>query len=208
VTRLHDGRLQLRRARRGGIGFAGEQAFLRALAACGNIAMAAEAIGVAPANIYARRARCPVFRAEMDKAVRVAAERLEAALLERASASLEGAGADDLWGAEELPPLPEMNAEQAMMLLHLHRRREALGDEWGRYASRRRRGPLSSSEIAIERQIWWTVEMAKREAAAEREKRGVARVRHYERTGNWFLPGEEVEEALEGPVAPTRAGGR
>ncbi len=198
VTRMKDGTLQLRLARAGGIGFRAEQAFLRAYATCGNIAMAARAVGVAPKNVYARRRRCPVFKAEMEKARACASDRLHGALFSRMDEALMGEGADDLWGERELPPLPPMNVDQAMMLYRLIVRREALGEEWGRYASRRRRGPLSSKEIAIERQIWWTVELEKRAAQERRRARGVARARHYEETGNWFLPGEEVGEALEG----------
>ena len=198
LTRMKDGTLQLRLARPGGIGFRAEQAFLRALATCGNIAMAARATGVAPKNIYARRGRCPVFKAEMDKARACASDRLHDALFSRMDEALMGEGADDLWGQRELPPLPAMSVDQAMMLYRLMVRREALGEEWGRYASRKRRGPLSSNEIAIERQIWWTAEKERREAQERWRARGVARARHYEETGNWFLPGEEVGEALEG----------
>ncbi len=196
VTRLRDGRLQLRRAKAGGIGFRAEQAFLRALATCGNIAMAAEAVGVATRNIYARRARNPVFKAEMDKALGVATDRLETALVARALASRCGDGADDLWHEEELGPLPAMTFEQTMMLLELHGRRQALGDEFGRYATRKRRGPLSSAEIQLERQIWWTGEQERRRLDSLRRERAAARADEYERSGNWFLPGEEVPEAL------------
>lgn len=196
ITRMKDGRLQLRLARAGGIGFRAEQAFLRALATCGNIAMAARAVGVAPKNISARRRRNPLFKAEMDKARGMASDRLEWAVRERFEQAMDGSGPDDLWADAELPPLPPMTMDQALMLLRLYQRREALGDEWGRYATRKRRGPLSSNEIAIERRIWWITEQAQREAAAARVARGEARARRYEETGNWFLPGEEVPDAL------------
>ncbi|WP_166040969.1 hypothetical protein [Sphingosinicella sp. YJ22] len=196
VTRLKDGRLQLRRAKAGGIGFRGEQAFLRALATCGNISMAAQAVGVAATNIYARRGRNPVFKAEMDKALEVATERLEAALMERALASQCSDGADDLWLEEALGPLPAMTFEQAIMLLELHGRRQALGDEFGRYATRKRRGPLSSAEIQTERRIWFTLEKERRALDLVRRERAALRADEYEATGNWFLPGEEVPDAL------------
>lgn len=116
--------------------------------------------------------------------MRVASERIELALYERALALEAGEGADSVWDQEELPLLPPMTFEQASMLLHLARRREALGDHWGRLAARKRVGPPSSVEIGIERRIWW-----------EREQRRL-RGDHYEETGNWFLPGEEVADVL------------
>lgn len=196
VTRLKDGRLQLRRAKAGGIGFRGEQAFLRALATCGNISMAAQAVGVAVQNIYARRGRSPLFKAEMDKALAIASDRLERAANERANAALCGDGADDLWAEEEFGDLPVMTIDQLLMLLRAQWRRQALGDYWGRFAGRKRRGPLSSQEIAVERRIWWDDEEERRRVARMRRERAERRGEEYERTGNWFLPGEEVPEAL------------
>lgn len=204
ITRMKDGSLQLRLSRRGGIGFATERAFLRALATCGNMAMAARAVGVAARNIYARGERCPVFKAEMNKARGHASDRLHDVLFERLQEALAGEGAHDLWCEKEFSPLPPMTVDQALMLYRVMVRREALGEEWGRYASRKRRGPLSSNEIAIERRIWWTIEKGKRDAEAERIARGVARARHYEETGNWFLPGEEAGEALAPERGPSR----
>ena len=104
LTRLADGRLQLRLARAGGIGFRAEQTFLKALATCGNIAMAARAVGVAPRNIYARRARCPVFKLEMDAAADIASDRLEASLLERARGAFAGEGPDSIWSQDGPKP--------------------------------------------------------------------------------------------------------
>jgi hypothetical protein len=196
ITRMKDGSLQLRLARAGGIGFRAEQAFLRALATCGNIAMAARAVGVAPRNIYARRERCRVFKGEMDAARRIASERLEAALHGRALAALRGEGADDVWQEEEFAALPAMTIDQAMMLLRLHRRHDLLGDGWGRLGARKRRGPLSSEEIGIERRIWWTREQERERADALRREAALRRADRYERTGNWFLPGEQIPEAL------------
>jgi len=198
VTRLKDGRLQLRRAKAGGIGFRGEQAFLRALATCGNISMAAQAVGVAVQNIYARRGRSALFKAEMDKALAIASDRLERAANERANAALCGDGAGDLWVEEEFGALPVMTIDQLLMLLRAHWRRQALGDYWGRFAGRKRRGPLSSQEIAVERRIWWDDEEERRRVARMRRERAERRGEEYERTGNWFLPGEEVPEALRG----------
>jgi hypothetical protein len=196
VTRMKDGTLQLRLARRGGIGFRTEQAFLRAFATCGNVTMAARAVGVAPKNIDARRRRCPVFRAEMEKARAIASDRLERALNERSAAALCGDGADDLWLDEDFGALPAMTIDQCLMLFRQHRRHELLGEEWGRYAARKRRGPLSSNEIAIERRIWWEREQALRKVEAMKIERAARRAERYEETGNWFLPGEEVPDAL------------
>ncbi len=196
ITRMKDGTLQLRLARAGGIGFGAEQAFLRAFATCGNIAMAARAVGVAPKNVYARRRRCPVFRAEMEKARQIATDRLEQALNQRASEALCGNGADDLWLEEDFSALPAMTIDQCLMLLRLHQRRELLGHEWGRLGARKRRGPLSSNEIAIERQIWWAGEQQRHKIEAMKCERAPRRAERYERTGNWFLPGEEVPDAL------------
>lgn len=196
ITRLADGSLQLRRARRGGIGFRTEQAFLRAFATCGNIAMAARAVGVAPRNIYAKAGRCPLFKAEMDKARQIASDRLEQALNQRATEALCGNGADDLWLDEDFSALPAMTIDQCLMLLRQHMRRELLGDEWGRLATRKRRGPLSSQEIAIERRIWWEGEQARRRIEDMKRARAARRAEEYEATGNWFLPGEEVPDAL------------
>jgi hypothetical protein len=200
ITRMKDGRLQLRLVRAGGIGFRAEQAFLRALATCGNITMAARAVGVAPRNVLARRARNPLFKAEMDKARRLASDRLLLAANERARAALCGDGADDLWLEEDFAALPAMTIDQVLMLLRLHHRREALGDEWGRLGTRKRRGALSSNEIAIEREIWWHAEQERRRIEADKRERAARRGEEYERTGNWFLPGEEVADVL-GPKA-------
>lgn len=151
---------------------------------------------MAARNIYARRARDRVFRAEMDKARAIASDRLEGALHERATAALCGDGADDLWAEETLGGLPEMSVDQALMLLRFHMIRQALGDEWGRYATRKRRGALSSAEYGIERQIWWEGEQERRRLDEVRRKRAARRAKAYEKTGNWFLPGEKVPDAL------------
>lgn len=198
VTRLADGRLQMRLARAGGVGFHASQAFLRALATCGNIAMAARAVGVAPKNVYAMRARCPAFKAEMDAARKIASERLELAVLERSDAALSGHGPDSVWMDAEPGPLPPMSTEEMLMLLNLHRRWEALGDGWmGRLEARKRRGGRwSSAEWTIERDIWFAQQKERRAAQDKREARGIARGQAYEETGNWFLPGEVVPDAL------------
>jgi hypothetical protein len=89
-----------------------------------------------------------------------------------------------------------MTADQALLLLELHRRNAALGSEWTRLSKRKRRGPLSSEEIAIERRIYWHAEQRKREAQERRQARAAARADHYEQTGNWFLPGEPPVEGF------------
>ncbi|MDB5667984.1 MAG: hypothetical protein JWL74_934, partial [Alphaproteobacteria bacterium] len=155
-----------------------------------------QAVGVAARNVYARRARNALFKAEMDKALAIASDRLERAANERANAALAGDGADDLWSEEEFGELPVMTIDQVLMLLRAHMRREALGDEWGRLATRKRRGAMSSVEIGIERKIWRDGEKERRRVAEVRRVRAERRAREYEETGNWFLPGEEVPDAL------------
>jgi hypothetical protein len=191
LIRLKNGALQLRTARPGAIGLAAEQAFLRALAASANIRLAARAIGVAHSSIYARARRNPAFAAEMAEALALGLDRLELALQEQAEQALATGGANSLWrDGADTQPLTPMSADQAMLLLELHRRNAALGIEWTRLSKRKRRGPLSSEEIAIERRIYWHAEQRTREAQALRQARACARAGHYEQTGNWFLSGE------------------
>jgi hypothetical protein len=71
-----------------------------------------------------------------------------------------------------------------------------LGSEWTRLSKRKRRGPLSSEEIAIERRIYWHAEQRKREAQERRQARAAARADHYEQTGNWF-PGRRGRSGPE-----------
>jgi hypothetical protein len=78
----HRGRPQLRRAVSGCLTRAGLDAFLKTLAATGNIRFAAHSVGVAPSSIYYRRRRDPAFACDMDIALDAALANLELRLIE------------------------------------------------------------------------------------------------------------------------------
>ncbi len=84
------GRLQVRKAAKGGWTPAKRAAFLEHLAATCNIAASARAVGMAPRGAHALKARDAVFAADWAGAIEAAYETLEARLLAYALGEAEG----------------------------------------------------------------------------------------------------------------------
>ncbi|MBP2514337.1 hypothetical protein [Sphingomonas sp. PvP018] len=84
------GRLQVRKAARGGWTPAKRAAFLEHLAATCNIAASARAVGMAPRGAHALKARDAVFAADWARAIEAAYETLEVRLLAYALGDAEG----------------------------------------------------------------------------------------------------------------------
>ncbi|WP_156350129.1 hypothetical protein [Sphingomonas sp. Leaf20] len=84
------GRLQVRKAARGGWTPAKRAAFLEHLAGTCNIAASARAVGMAPRGAHALKARDAVFAADWAAAIEAAYETLEARLLAYALGEAEG----------------------------------------------------------------------------------------------------------------------
>ncbi len=84
------GRLQVRKAARGGWTPAKRAAFLEHLAATCNIAASARAVGMAPRGAHALKARDAVFAADWARAIEAAYETLEVRLLAYALGEVEG----------------------------------------------------------------------------------------------------------------------
>jgi hypothetical protein len=143
VTRLANGRLQLRAPGARRIGRAAQQAFLAALSATANIRLAARAAGFAHSSFYRLRDHNPAFAREMRWALQLGYERIELALLESfAPESARG----DAWRHNDPPPIPPMTAGEALQLLYLHQKEARLWAE--RPDRRRRRGETSDAYSA------------------------------------------------------------
>ncbi len=84
------GRLQVRKAAKGGWTPAKRAAFLEHLAATCNIAASARAVGMAPRGAHALKARDAVFAADWAGAIEAAYETLEVRLLAYALGDAEG----------------------------------------------------------------------------------------------------------------------
>ena len=82
VLGTYAGRPQLRRAAPGAMTRVGEQAFLTALAATGNIRLAARSIGIAHSSILHRRETRPGFARAMDEALHTATAMLQLRVIE------------------------------------------------------------------------------------------------------------------------------
>lgn len=119
LTVTSSGRVQLRRAVRGRLTPAAQQAFLAALSATANVRLSAAAAGFTHAAFYAAAKRDPAFAREWGLALKEGCQTLTAALL----SSFEPASHDhDDWRHNEPPAMPPMTATQALLLLSLHRR--------------------------------------------------------------------------------------
>lgn len=140
IIRTRGGRLQLRRARPGGLTRAAEQAFLAALGATANVRLSAAAAGFSHAAFYHRRRTSAGFAREMRLALEQGYERLEGALLESA---MPASYADDAWRHNDPPPLPPMSTAQALQLLYLHQKEARLWSEPDHI--KRRRGESSEA---------------------------------------------------------------
>jgi hypothetical protein len=173
VTRLANGRLQLRAPGARRIGRAAQQAFLAALSATANVRLAARAAGFAHSSFYRLRDHNPAFAREMRLALQLGYERIEMALIESfAPASAR----DDAWRHNNPPPIPPMTAAEAIQLLYLHQKEARL---WGERPDRRRRRGESSDAYCARLGRKWRAEKA------------------------WDREGYEVAEALrQGGEAP------
>ena len=120
--------LQVRRARPGHVTAKGEAAFLEALAATANIALAAEAVGVDPRAFYKRRAQSAEFARRMQDALAVGYEAVEFALLNTALRSL--ASDRGPAGEEGVGPVEpgRVSIDQAMTLVAQRNKTMAIGD--------------------------------------------------------------------------------
>ena len=185
VTRLKNGRLQLRLARPGRMTKAAEQAFFAALSASANVRLSAAAAGFAHSSFYARRRKQGAFAREMRLALAMGYERLEVALL---MAGAPDSHADDAWRRNDPPPIPPMTADQALQLLFLHEKSVRQG--WELPHRRRRRG--EPWETYTERlRAMWTAEKAR-----EAEDAALRRAAHFERSGDWRYEEERALPAL------------
>ena len=93
-----------------------EERFLATLAATCNVRAACAEVGMWPPSAYNHRKRWPAFAKRWDAAVEQGYCGLEMALIETGG---------NLFSAPELPadaPIREMNAAQAIHLLHMHKR--------------------------------------------------------------------------------------
>lgn len=92
-----------------------EQRFLATLGATCNVKAACAEAGMTAASAYTHRKRWPGFERRWDEAIETGYARIEIALLESACGLLS---------AHEPPavaPMPDMTAEQALQLLHMHK---------------------------------------------------------------------------------------
>ncbi|MCW3847510.1 hypothetical protein OF829_09665 [Sphingomonas sp. LB-2] len=192
ITRTASGRLQLRLSPPDRMTRAATQAFLTALAATANVRLSAAAAGYAHTSIYARRKADPAFARQMDEARRIGLERLEAAMLEAATAAQDAEGPDAAWQHSlDANPIPPLTAAQAMQLLARHKRNEQ-HDEVD--AIMRRRIPWELKRELLQARL----EREKREEkqADARHARARSRAKRYETTGNWRRPNEPAPIVL------------
>ena len=160
------GRLQVRKAAKGGWTPAKRAAFLEHLAATCNIAASARAVGMAPRGAHALKARDAVFAADWARAIEAAYETLEARLLAYALGEVEGeseaeseAEADGDAGAESRGA--HFDPRVAVQALGFRRRDAAAG---GRGPSCKR-ATIAEVEAAL---------VAKLDAIARRGQAGAA----------------------------------
>ena len=95
-----------------------EAVFLRALSASANVKLSCETAGMAPKSAYLHRRKWPGFRERWDAALETGYIRLEFAMIESACNAL-GASEHAL---DADAPIPTMSANEALMLLSMHRR--------------------------------------------------------------------------------------
>ncbi|MBC9032424.1 hypothetical protein IAG41_08480 [Sphingomonas sp. JC676] len=154
ITRLGNGRLQLRHATPRRLTRAGEQAFLAALSATANIRLSAAAAGFSHSVFYQRREASPAFAREMRLALQMGYERLEMALLESFAPDSHR---DDAWRHNDPPPIPAMSPAQALQLLYLHQKEAVL---WGERPDRRKKRGESSDAWSARAARKWKAEKA------------------------------------------------
>lgn len=136
-----------------------ERTFLEHLAATCNVSAAADEAGFSTTAIYNRRMRWPGFAEAWAKAIEQGFARIEAQLIETASASLSGAA--DFDGGREVE---RVSFADALNLYKLHRA-EVRGGAPQRYDARSR--PLDPD--AVRESLLRKVEMIERGMARERD---------------------------------------
>lgn len=171
IVRRRDGKLQVRRAQRGKLTLQAEQAFLLALSATCNVALAAAAVGAAEAAFHRRRRKDPAFAREMRLALKMGYDALELAVAE----GLEAASHEhDEWRANDPPALPPLSAGEAIRLLELRFRQARLVEE--PLSVRRRRGESREAHSMRLTALWEERQRLARDefevAEAERAERG------------------------------------
>jgi hypothetical protein len=212
-VRLANGRLQLRTSPARRIDGAARQAFLAALSATANVRLSARAAGFAHSSFYRLREYDPAFAREMRMALETGYERIEMALIE--SFDPESCR-DDGWRSNDPPPIPPMNAAQAIQLLYLHQKEARLWDE--RPDRRRRRGEDSAQYSARLARKW------RAEKAADREGYEVVRALRdgggapagleaprpvlpaLEQVTGWSKAARRADDASAGAESPTPTG--
>ena len=177
----------MQRAQAGKLTPAAEQAYLAALCATCNKALAAAAVGAA-FNAFARRRRKdPAFAREERLALREGYEALELGLLE--SLAPESHEHDD-WRSNEPPAMPPMSVNQALQLMYLHQKEARLNAVEPHEIRRRAREP----EAAYHERL---VRMAEERLRREREAFAVAEAERWERgEPAWGPAGEAVRREL------------
>lgn len=126
VSRTRNGRLQLRRAPRGWMTKAAEQAFFAALSATANVRLSAAAAGFTHSAFYQKKRAKKPFAREMRLALELGYDRVEMAAL---AAALPDSHEDDAWRRNDPPPIPPMTPQQAFQLLYLHQKEVRLQAE-------------------------------------------------------------------------------
>jgi hypothetical protein len=149
LLRLANGRVQLRRAPRGRMTKAAEQAFLSALAATCNVRLAAAAAGFTHSAFYQRARKDPGFAREWRLARAEGHQRLKCALI---AATLPASHEDDAWRHNDPLPIPPMSADQAIQLLCLHDK--AVEQSWSQPHRRRRRRESDETYYMRLRAMW------------------------------------------------------
>ena len=185
VNRTRNGRLQLRRAPKGWMTRAGEQAFLAALSATANVRLSAAAAGFTHSAFYQKKGRKKPFAREMRLAHRMGYDRVEMALH---AAAWPESHEDDAWRHNDPPPIPQMTVDQAIQLLCLHEK--SCRQSWDRPHRRRRRGEPWETYTERLRAMWV------HEKAVEAEDWALRRAAQYEETGDWRFPEEQDLPAL------------
>lgn len=150
--------VQVRRVRSGGATLAKRQTFLVELAATCNITLAAERAGMHVVTVYRVRARDADFAAAWRDALNAGYERLEAALIRAAQASIAGVTTGAVDGiaaagkaeAQAPEPLATMTVPQIIdMLTRIRPQREAMAapGRVHRHADRRPTPEETNAEI-------------------------------------------------------------
>ena len=187
LRRTRNGKLQLQRAQPGKLTPVAEQAYLAALSATCNMALAAAAVGAAFNAFVRRRRKDPAFAREERMALIAGYEQLEMALLE---AGFAGSHEHDDWRSNAPPPIPPMTANQALQLLYLHHKTARLNAIEPHMIRRRPREP---EEVHHER----LVQMAEARLQRGRDEFDVAEAARWERgEPAWGPAGEAVRREL------------